>query len=499
MDDTSETAGDLCDVGLWGLAVMGQNFALNMASHGFKVVVGNRSPAKVDLTVARAEDEGNLPIVGSTSHEDFISKLSKPRKVVLLVMAGQAVDDTIAALAAHMEPGDLIVDGGNEWYPNSIRRAEELEKRGILFMGMGISGGEEGARNGPSLMPGGKRVAFDLMAPILNKCAAQVDDGACTGYLGPIGAGNYVKMVHNGIEYGDMQLIAEVYDVLRGVVGMTNADMSKQFARWNDGDLSSYLIEITAKILAKEDDVTGKGYVVDYILDKTGMKGTGRWTVQEAAEQSVAAPTITASLDSRYISGRKAERIEASKILNGPTEFPNVSKPQIIEDLGAALYCAKVCSYAQGLGIIKAASDTYEWDVDLSQCAKMWKGGCIIRAKLLDKIQAAMTNNPSLANLMVDPDFAQELNTRQLAWRRIVTLCVATGVPCPALSASLSYFDSYRRENLPANLTQAQRDFFGGHTYERIDREGPHHCAWTKKHKAIGDLNERSAGEQSKL
>lgn len=280
---------------------------------------------------------------------------------------------------------------------------------------------------------------------------------------------------------------------------MTNADMSKQFARWNDGDLSSYLIEITAKILAKEDDVTGKGYVVDYILDKTGMKGTGRWTVQEAAEQSVAAPTITASLDSRYISGRKAERIEASKILNGPTEFPNVSKPQIIEDLGAALYCAKVCSYAQGLGIIKAASDTYEWDVDLSQCAKMWKGGCIIRAKLLDKIQAAMTNNPSLANLMVDPDFAQELNTRQLAWRRIVTLCVATGVPCPALSASLSYFDSYRRENLPANLTQAQRDFFGGHTYERIDREGPHHCAWTKKHKAIGDLNERSAGEQSKL
>lgn len=494
-----DSESESCDVGLWGLAIMGQNFALNMASHGFQVVVGNRSPSKVDLTVTRAKNEGSLPVIGSTSHQDFVSKLQKPRKIILLVMAGKPVDDTIAALAEHLEPGDLIVDGGNEWYPNSIRRAQELEKRGVLFMGMGISGGEEGARNGPSLMPGGKRKAYDLMEPILVKCAAQVEDGACTGYLGPIGAGNYVKMVHNGIEYGDMQLIAEVYDVLRGVVGMTNADMSRQFARWNDGDLSSYLIEITAKILAKEDDVTGTGYVLDYILDKTGMKGTGRWTVQEAAEQSVAAPTITASLDARYISGRKGERIEAAKILQGPTEVPNVSKPQIIEDLGAALYCAKVCSYAQGMGIIKAASDEKEWDVNLSSCAKMWKGGCIIRAKLLDKIQAALANDPNLVNLMVDPGFAKELNARQMSWRRIVTLCVASGVPCPALSASLNYFDSYRRENLPANLTQAQRDFFGGHTYERIDREGPHHCAWTKTHKEIGDLNERSAGEQSRL
>ena len=260
-----DSESESCDVGLWGLAIMGQNFALNMASHGFQVVVGNRSPSKVDLTVTRAKNEGSLPVIGSTSHQDFVSKLQKPRKIILLVMAGKPVDDTIAALAEHLEPGDLIVDGGNEWYPNSIRRAQELEKRGVLFMGMGISGGEEGARNGPSLMPGGKRKAYDLMEPILVKCAAQVEDGACTGYLGPIGAGNYVKMVHNGIEYGDMQLIAEVYDVLRGVVGMTNADMSRQFARWNDGDLSSYLIEITAKILAKEDDVTGTGYVLDYV------------------------------------------------------------------------------------------------------------------------------------------------------------------------------------------------------------------------------------------
>ena len=256
---------ELCDVGLWGLAVMGQNFALNMASHGFSVVVGNRSPAKVELTVNRAKDEGDLPLIGSDGHEDFISKLKKPRKIVVLVMAGKPVDDTIAALSSHLEPGDLIVDGGNEWYPNSVRRGLELEKRGILFMGMGLSGGEEGARNGPSLMPGGKRKAYDLMEPILMKCAAQVDDGACTGYVGPIGSGNYVKMIHNGIEYGDMQLIAEVYDCLKTIVGMTNVDMSRQFAKWNGGELSSYLIEITAKILAKEDEVTGKGYVVDYV------------------------------------------------------------------------------------------------------------------------------------------------------------------------------------------------------------------------------------------
>jgi 6-phosphogluconate dehydrogenase len=348
-------------------------------------------------------------------------------------------------------------------------------------------------------MPGGPRQAYDIMEPILTSCAAQVTDGACTGYIGPIGSGNYVKMVHNGIEYGDMQLIAEVYDVMNRIIGMSNVDMSRQFARWNDGMLSSYLIEITAKILQKEDDVTGKGYVVDYILDRTGMKGTGRWTVQEAAEQSVAAPTITASLDSRYISGRKDERLAASKILKGPEEMPNVSKLQILEDLENALYCAKVCSYAQGISLIKAASDANGWDVDLSQCVKMWKGGCIIRAKLLDKIQNAFQNDPALQNLMVDPGFANELNQAQLSWRRIVTLCVASGIACPALSASLNYFDSYRRERLPANLTQAQRDFFGGHTYERIDKEGPFHCVWTKAHKAIGNLNERRAGEQSQL
>jgi len=485
---------ELCDVGLFGLAVMGQNFALNMASHGFKVCVGNRSPSKVETTVQRAKDEGNLPIVGSSNAEDFISKIAKPRKVILLVMAGKPVDDTIAQLSEYMEEGDVIVDGGNEWYPNSVRRAKELEPKGIMFVGMGISGGEEGARNGPSLMPGGPKAAFDLLEPILIKCAAQVNDGACTSYLGPIGSGNYVKMVHNGIEYGDMQLIAEVYDVLRTIVGISPSDMSKIFKRWNDGELESYLIEITSKILNKEDDVTKEGFVVDKILDKTGMKGTGRWTVQEAAEQSVAAPTIAASLDARYLSARKDERVKASTILSGPSKIPTVDKEQIIEDLNSALYAAKVCSYAQGLGIIKGCSDKNDWNVNLTECARIWKGGCIIRAKLLDKIQAALARDSDLPNLMVDPGFAAELNDRHMAWRRIVTLCIASGLPCPALCASLNYFDSYRKANLPANLVQAQRDFFGGHTYERTDRDGTFHCAWTDTHHDIGDLEQRTTG-----
>lgn len=485
----------LCDVGLWGLAVMGQNFALNMAEHGFSVVVGNRSPSKVDLTVQRAKDEGDLPLIGVKSAEEFISKLSKPRKVIILVMAGKPVDDTIAQLSEFMEEGDVLIDGGNEWYPNSLRRAAELEPKGIMFIGMGISGGEEGARKGPSLMPGGPREAYDAIEPVLAKCAAQNNDGPCTGYLGPIGAGNYVKMVHNGIEYGDMQLIAEVYDVLRKIVGLSNDDMAAIFAEWNKSELDSYLIEITSQILAKQDDETNEGHVVDYILDKTGMKGTGRWTVQEAAEQSVAGPTIASSLDIRYISARKDERIKASKILEGPTEIPHVSKAQIIDDLKAALYASKVASYAQGISLIRTASENNNWGIDVSECARMWKGGCIIRAKLLDKIQAALATDPDLKNLMVDPGFAAELNTRQLAWRRIVTLCIASGIGCPALCASLTYFDSYRRESLPANLTQAQRDFFGGHTYERTDKEGVFHCTWTDTHKGIGDITERTAGQ----
>jgi len=483
-----------CDVGLYGLAVMGQNFALNIASHGFKVCVGNRSPSKVDLTVKRAKDEGDFPLVGAYSVEEFVSKLSKPRKVIILVMAGKPVDETIEKLSEYLESGDVIVDGGNEWYPNSIRRAESLEPKGILFMGMGVSGGEEGARNGPSLMPGGPKEAYDLMETIIEKCAAQASDGPCTTYLGPVGSGNYVKMVHNGIEYADMQLIAESYDVLRKIVGMSNEDMAKKFAEWNEGILASYLIEITSKILAKPDDITGEGYVVDYILDKTGMKGTGRWTVQEAAEQSVAAPSISAALDVRYLSGRKEERVKASSILQGPQDIPNISKEQIIEDVMSALYASKLCCYAQGLSLIKSASDVNGWGVDLAECARIWKGGCIIRAALLEEIQKALSTDPNLPNLMLDPDFAQQLNRRQFAWRRIATLSVACGIGCSAICSSLNYFDNYRRQSLPANLTQAQRDFFGGHSYERIDLQGQFHCQWTESHKSIGDVNERISG-----
>jgi 6-phosphogluconate dehydrogenase len=312
----------------------------------------------------------------------------------------------------------------------------------------------------------------------------------------PIGAGNYIKMIHNGIEYGDMQLIGEVYDVLKNIVGMDNEEMATLFDKWNTTELESYLIEITSKILSRKDDITGEGYVVDYVLDKTGMKGTGRWTVQEAAEHSVAAPLLAAALDARYLAAFKEERVVASKILNGPTErMPSVDKDQIISDLKSALYCAKVTSYAQGLGIIKAASNHHQWNVDIGLCASMWRGGCIIRAQLLSKIKDAYDKNPDLKSLLVDPTFASELNERQMAWRRIVSLCVASGIATPAMSAALSYYDQYRRERLPANLIQSQRDFFGGHTYERIDREGIFHCLWDDTHKDIGDLTGRTAGE----
>lgn len=484
-----------CDIGLYGLAVMGQNFALNMAQHGFKVAVCNRSPSKIETTVQRAKAEGDLPLVGSSGPEDFVSKLSKPRKIVILVQAGKPVDATIETLSQYLEPGDVIIDGGNEWYPNTIRRAKELKEKDIMFIGMGISGGEEGARNGPSLMPGGPKEAYDLIEPIITKCAAQVGDEACTGYCGPIGAGNYVKMVHNGIEYGDMQLISEVYDILKNVCGMGNEEMGNLFEEWNKGELQSYLIEITAKVLKKKDDQGKDGYVVDYILDKTGMKGTGRWTVQEAAEQSVAAPTIASALDARYISGRKEERVAAEKILEGPINKPNVDKSQIIKDLESALYASKIVSYAQGLGIIKAASEKNDWNVDLALCARMWRGGCIIRAKLLKGIQDAVGRDVNLPNLMVDKDFAAALNERQMAWRRIVSLGIANGIALPAMSASLGYYDQYRRARLPANLVQGQRDFFGGHTFQRTDMEGTFHTLWDDAHKDIGDLTGRTAGE----
>lgn len=483
------------DIGLYGLAVMGQNFALNMAEHGFSVSVANRSPAKVDTTVERAKAEGDLPLLGFKDNAEFIKSLKKPRKLVLLVMAGKPVDDTIAIFSELMEEGDLIIDGGNEWFQNSIRRSGELEKKSILFMGMGISGGEEGARKGPSLMPGGPQAAYDMMEPIITKCSAQTDSGPCTFNIGEIGSGNYVKMVHNGIEYGDMQLICEAYDILKIAGGMSNAELSDTFKKWNKGELESFLIEITGTIFETKDDLGGDGYVIDQILDKTGMKGTGRWTVQEAAERSVVGGVIAAALDSRYVSARKDERKVASGVLQGPTEVPAVDKAQLVEDVKQALYAAKLVSYAQGLSLIGAASEQLNWNIDLGECARIWKGGCIIRSAFLDDVTKAFKRDPNLASLCIDSQFAQELNTRQSSWRRVVSLCVASGIACPAFAAALNYFDSYRRERLPANLCQGMRDFFGGHTYERLDREGKFHTEWTDAHKSIGDANERSKGE----
>jgi len=485
-------------IGVFGLSVMGQNLALNIGSKGFNVAVANRSVARVHETTARAKSEDVPTLTGYENNADFVGSLAKPRMVIILVQAGAAVDKTIAGLVEHMEEGDIIIDGGNEWFPNQERRYEELKAKNIKFVGMGVSGGEEGARNGPSLMPGCDKEAWAPIEPIAKKIAAQIksDGSACVCYLGPIGSGNYVKMVHNGIEYGDMQLIAEAYDILRIAGKCSNEEMQKAFEDWNKGELESFLIEITAIIMGKKDDQEGKdGFLVEKILDQTGMKGTGRWTIQEAAERSVNACTLAASLDARYQSGRKLERVEAAKILKGPAEIPAVDKAQLIDDVGKALYCSKLASYAQGLCLISSAYEQKGWGkAPLGDCAAIWRGGCIIRAQFLDRISKAFLTNPDLKNLMVDPGFAAELNARQAAWRRVVTLAVASGITCPAMAASVNYFDSYRRATLPANLTQAQRDFFGGHSYQRTDMEGAHHTQWTDAHASMGDVNSRTAG-----
>ena len=506
-----------CDIGVYGLSVMGQNMALNIASKGFTVAVSNRSQ-EIELlanTLERAKLENDLlssngatsptsstnelKIQGFEDCASFVAALRKPRKIFILVQAGKAVDNTIETLIPHMESGDIFVDGGNEWYPNSVRRSEDLLKAaGIYYLGMGVSGGEEGARYGPSLMVGGDEVAYNALEPILSRCAAQLDgDESCLALVGPIGAGNYVKMVHNGIEYADMQLIAEVYHILTHAAGLTNDELSKLFAEWNKTELESYLIEITSIIFGTKDEMSSdKSYVVDKILDKTGMKGTGRWTVQDAAERNVAIPIIASALDARYISARKEERVLTSAVLSGPIEVPHVEKAQIIEDCRNALFAAKICSYSQGFSLIQAASDQEGWNIDLSACARIWQKGCIIRASILTRIHAVLkatqsnsqgsSNKKTLSSLMTDGEFADELVHRQQSLRRIVTLSIASGIAVPALSASIAYYDQVRCNRLPANLTQAQRDFFGGHAYERVDAEGAFHTKWTFSHKDIG-------------
>ncbi|KAM7531373.1 hypothetical protein LguiB_034783 [Lonicera macranthoides] len=476
----------LSRIGLAGLAVMGQNLALNIADKGFPISVYNRTTSKVDETLDRAHREGQLPLTGHYTPREFVLSLQKPRSVIILVKAGAPVDQTIAALAAHMEPGDAIIDGGNEWYENTERRMAEAENQGLLYLGMGVSGGEEGARNGPSLMPGGSYQAYNNIKDIVEKVAAQVEDGPCVTYIGEGGSGNFVKMVHNGIEYGDMQLISEAYDVLKNAGGLSNEELAEIFDNWNKGELESFLIEITADIFKVKDE-HGDGYLVDKILDKTGMKGTGKWTVQQAAELSVAAPTIAASLDGRYLSGQKEERQSAAQVYKEAglqeefgTVRSGIDKKRLIDDVRQALYASKICSYAQGMNLLRAKSVEKGWDLNFGELARIWKGGCIIRAVFLDRIKKAYQRNPNLASLLVDPDFAREMVQRQAAWRRVVGLAISAGISTPGMSASLNYFDTYRRARLPANLVQAQRDLFGAHTYERIDRPGSYHTEWTK-------------------
>ncbi|KAL9253505.1 6-phosphogluconate dehydrogenase, decarboxylating 3, chloroplastic-like protein [Drosera capensis] len=480
------TTISLSQIGLAGLAVMGQNLALNIAEHNFPISVYNRSPSKTHETLSRAADEGNLPVFGHFDPKDFVLSIKRPRSVIILVKAGAPVDSTIAALAGYMDPGDTIIDGGNEWYENTERRIAEARGMGLLYLGMGVSGGEEGARNGPSLMPGGSFEAYSNVERILEKVAAQSDDGPCVTYIGEGGSGNFVKMVHNGIEYGDMQLISEAYDVLKHVGGLTNEELGRIFEEWNRSELESFLVEITADIFRVRDEL-GEGELVDKILDKTGMKGTGKWTVQQAAELSVAAPTIAASLDCRYLSGLKEERELADnrlKMAGLKDEVGNVGigidKKRLTDDVREALYASKICSYAQGMNLLRAKSIEKGWNLNLGELARIWKGGCIIRAVFLDRIKQAYQRNPNLASLILDPEFAKEMVQRYDAWRRVVQLAISAGISTPGMSASLAYFLTYTRGRLPANLIQAQRDYFGAHTYERVDRPGSFHTDWSK-------------------
>jgi 6-phosphogluconate dehydrogenase len=454
--------------GLIGLAVMGENLALNVERNGFSIAVYNRTPAKTETFMAsRAQGKNVKP---TYTLEEFVSSLERPRKMLVMVKAGQPVDDTINQLKPLLQPGDMIIDGGNSLYEDTDRRVADLESAGLRFIGMGVSGGEEGALNGPSLMPGGTPEAYKEIEPIVRKIAAQVDDGPCVTYIGPKGAGHYVKMVHNGIEYGDMQLIAEAYDLLKSVGGLTNAQLQEVFAEWNATDeLNSFLIEITANIFKKADDLD-RGELVDKILDAAGQKGTGRWTVMSSLELGVAIPTIVAAVNARIISSIKAERMAASTQLAGPSGSFSGDTQAFVNKVRDALYCSKMCSYAQGMALMGKASSEFGYNLNLGEIARIWKGGCIIKAGFLNKIKHAYDENPSLANLLLAPEFKQTILDRQSAWREVLATASTLGIPAPAFNASLDYFDSYRRDRLPQNLTQAQRDYFGAHTYERTDK-----------------------------
>ena len=464
-------------IGVIGLAVMGKNLALNIESRGYSVAVYNRSREKTDEFLQEAKGKN---IVGTYSIEEFVNALEKPRKILLMVKAGAATDATIEQLKPYLEKGDIVIDGGNTYFKDTQRRNKELAELGIHFIGTGVSGGEEGALKGPSIMPGGQKEAHELVRPIFEAIAAKVDGEPCTTYIGPDGAGHYVKMVHNGIEYGDMQLIAEAYFLLKHVLGLNAQELHEVFAEWNKGELDSYLIEITADIFTKIDEETGKP-LVDVILDKAGQKGTGKWTSQNALDLGVPLPIITESVFARFISAMKDERVKASKLLAGPAVKPyEGDRAHFIEAVRRALYMSKICSYAQGFAQMKAASEEYNWNLQYGNIAMIFRGGCIIRAQFLQKIKEAYDRDPALPNLLLDPYFKEIVENYQQSLREIVATAAMRGIPVPAFASALAYYDSYRMETLPANLIQAQRDYFGAHTYERIDKEGIFHTEWLK-------------------
>jgi 6-phosphogluconate dehydrogenase len=463
--------------GLIGLAVMGENLALNIERNGFPISVYNRTASVTEKFLeTRAKDKN---VKGTFSLEEFVESLERPRKILIMVKAGAPVDAVIDQLKPLLAPGDMVIDGGNSLYRDTERRVQTLESEGFRFIGMGVSGGEEGALNGPSLMPGGTEAAYREIEPIVTKIAAQVDDGPCVTYIGPGGSGHYVKMVHNGIEYGDMQLIAEAYDLLKNAAGLNAAQLHEVFTEWNTTDeLNSFLIEITADIFTKMDDGTGLP-LVDLILDKAGQKGTGKWTVETALDLGVCIPTIVAAVNARIMSSIKDERVAASNELTGPSGKYTGDVQAFIGKVRDALYCSKICSYAQGMALIgKASKELFGNSLDLGETARIWKGGCIIRAGFLNKIKHAYDENPGLANLLLAPEFKQTILDRQDAWREVLTVATQLGIPVPAFNASLDYFDSYRRATLPQNLTQAQRDYFGAHTFERVDQPGSFHAEW---------------------
>ena len=460
--------------GFMGLGVMGHMLALNMERNGFRVAGYDLDAEKVKAFGTKYPGKN---LVACNTLEEFLETLERPRRIMMMVPAGKAVDAAINSIKDALEPGDLLIDGGNTHFPDTERRSKELEAKGIVYIGTGVSGGEQGALWGPSIMPGGQDEAWELVKPIFEAISAKVEGEACVTHIGPRGAGHYVKMVHNGIEYGDMQLIAESYDILHRGLGLSNAELHEVFAEWNQGELESYLIEITADIFAKMDPESGQA-VVDLILDEAAQKGTGKWTSQNALDLGAPTPTINAAVESRIVSAYKAERVAASEVLNGPEPKISADSKEVIGLVRDALYAAKICSYAQGFALMRLASKEYDYNLNFGEIAKIWRGGCIIRARFLNDIHEAFVRNPDLPNLMIDLEFAQAMNARQAALRKVVALAAENGIPALAFSSALAYFDAYRSARLPANLTQAQRDYFGAHTYRRVDREGSFHTEW---------------------